>query len=65
VTHTDRPDHKHLISLSPPVVQSNQLLFFSVPPMNFEKKMTKQNASEKSQIFMHCNDQGGISEIAI
>jgi hypothetical protein len=35
------------------VPRFNKLPFFSVPQMNFERKMTKQNASEKSLISMH------------
>ena len=56
----DRVHPRHLNFLLPPAPRFNKLPFFSVPQMNFERKMTKQNASEKSLISMHSNDQGGI-----
>lgn len=55
----DRVHPRHLNFLLPPAARFNKLPFSSVPLMNFERKMTKQNASEKSLISMHSNDQGG------
>jgi hypothetical protein len=56
----DRGHPRHPNFLLPPAPRSSKLPFSSVPQMNFERKMTKQNASEKSLISMHSNDQGGI-----
>lgn len=51
---------KHLNFLLPPAAPFNKLPYSSVPLMNSERRMTKQNVSEKSLIFMHSNDQDGI-----
>ena len=46
VIHIDLVHLKPLISPLPPVVPP-KLPSFSVPPMNFEKKMTRRNVSGK------------------
>lgn len=56
----DRVHPKHLNFLLPPAARSNKLPCSSVPLMNSERRMTKQNVSEKSLISMPSNDQDGI-----
>lgn len=56
----DRVHPKHLNFLLPPAARFNKLPCSSVPLMNSERRMTKQNVSEKSLISMHSNDQDGI-----
>lgn len=56
----DRVHPRHLNFLLSPEAQSNRLPCSLVLPMNSERRMTKQNVSEKSLISMHSNDQDGI-----